>query len=400
MDDTAVDEIPEGDFVPDILANQDSFTEYPSDMVPIDSTAARGILYSVIKLGRLGVGKMVDDEIINIYLKHILIPNSHVQDICCVSTFFFQELYFGNKSASSTTSDHYYDYNSAEPFWDCAALANIVLIPIGHSSHWTLMVFKQNENEIHYHDSLGLPNGREGLEYMEILRRFVESYNQKHSKPRMSKDWNMRGCRHHHVYQKKRKAFNPPFPQRNDYDCGIFLIRYAMCYTSGHKIKSITEDCSLTRMQMKKDLLGLYVHYYKSCVSATVLTLTDGEGSMDSNEHISDRAMGSIVEVNKISDDNRRGEVAGVLTEIVGIVEKRARVVEDLEKTPTKKRRFGDYDLPECGSSKYARATKEFPRVLRNRELTIDDLDDDEVDDMPLYRLARIIRSSMPRSGI
>lgn len=383
IDDTE-DSMLERDFLPEILSKPDAFTVYPADMLPIDSTIAHGIIYSVVKLDRLSIGKRLDDDIINIFLKYIVIPNATVEGVQCVSTFFFHKLYFGNESSDVDTIVHYYNYNSAEPYWDCAAKANIILIPIIHSNHWTLMVLNQNENQIHYHDSLGLDQGRDGLQYMEVLKRFVISYNEKHSRDSNSKkEWVMFGCKHHHKYMTKQNKFKPPFPQRNDYDCGVFLIRYAMCYSNDLPIRKITEDCAPMRAQIKKNLLGLYVHYRKSFPddSVTLGLINDAheEAMKDLNPDgeliLNVDMMPSLDELREAN--NRRAEVSLELVKIVEAVEKHEGVAVPLKSTPSKKRRLGDYELPSYASpSKYSRANREYTRVLRNRLIETEDLDD------------------------
>jgi len=199
----------------------------------------------------------------------------------------------------------------------------------------------------------------------------------------------MHGCRHYHVYDKNKKKYSPPFPQSNGTDCGVFVIKYAMCYAYGHSIKSVTNECSSYREMMKKDLCGLYVHYRNSLSNI-------GDEEMAASEQISDTIIDSINNLyeDSIEQNATRVEVAQVLMKLVEKVEKRERIVERLENTPTKKRRFGDYDLPESGRSKFSRASKEFSRVLRNRVLSVDELDDDEIDNIPLSELAMMCRTS------
>lgn len=351
----AVETPPKLDYLPELLSKPDSFNQDCAGMQPIDSTAANAIERSVFQLDRLGNDQWLDDEIINIYLKHVLVPTSKVEGIGCVSSFFFQKLYLDNKNGSK----HEYKYNAGEPYWRCAADARIILVPMFYCNHWTLLVMDKNKNEMYYHDSLGLSLGREGIEYLTILRQFVASYDNKHSKPLVesNKNWVMFGSRHHHVYDRKRKTYTPPFPQRNQTDCGVFLIRYAMCYAFGHSINEVRTDCFEARAKIKRDLIGLYVLYRKSVIECTT------------------------------SNSPESAEVAEILMELVRIVEKRGRVKESLERTPTKKRRFGDYDLPDSGPFKLSKTTKDFSRVLRNRVVFGDDSDDDALDDVPLTKL-------------
>uniref|UniRef100_A0A915DCT2 Ubiquitin-like protease family profile domain-containing protein n=1 Tax=Ditylenchus dipsaci TaxID=166011 RepID=A0A915DCT2_9BILA len=112
-------------------------------------------------MSRLCPGKMLNDNLINFYLELIADRSKHDDVLPQVSVFHTQ---FYEKLSSEGVSSVKKWTKTMDIF-----LSDLLLIPIHHASHWSLVVVKVSKQRLVYYDSL---HG-DGSKYLSQIKEFL-----------------------------------------------------------------------------------------------------------------------------------------------------------------------------------------------------------------------------------
>jgi len=153
----------------------------------------------------------------------------------------------------------------AIPYWREGA--NLYIVPINiDNTHWTLITVHMDQKCMAYHDSLGMYNGIDGMDYMGSVFYFLQEYqfiiDGNHENAPQKDDWTFYDATHFYSWDDDQKeCLNAP--QKNSYDCGIFLLKFAeLClefdtFNIGEMIMENLPD----RLVIRRAILGLYAKY-------------------------------------------------------------------------------------------------------------------------------------------
>jgi sentrin-specific protease 1 len=187
-------------------------------------------------------GAWLNDEVINVYLE--LLKEREKREpqkfLKChfFSTFFYNRLISGKNG---------YDYNSVRRWTSQKKLGysliecDKIFVPIHKEIHWCLAVINKKEGKFQYLDSLG---GMDD-EVLEVLARyFVDEVKDKSGKDINVSSW--------------KQEFVEDLPvQKNGFDCGMFMIKYADFYSRGLGLCFNQGHMSYFRQRTAKEILKL-----------------------------------------------------------------------------------------------------------------------------------------------
>jgi len=195
----------------------------------IDDFIAKIIHQDIIEGTKLSPEQWVNDNVINIYFKYILQPwaETRGKNIVLVDTYFFQRLFMDNKIPGCSECKTICE--QAIPYWKGGG--DIYIIPINiHNTHWTLITVHVKGKTIAYHDALGIFNGIDGNEFMKSIFLFLREYqfyiDGNYDNAPDEEAWTFYDASHFYLWDNESTTcLNAP--QKNSYDCGIFVIKFA-----------------------------------------------------------------------------------------------------------------------------------------------------------------------------
>ena len=185
----------------------------------VDETVAKVFNQEIKKssLDRLDGIRYLNEDLIDAYLN---ILASKKDGVVAVSTRFYPKV-------KNTIFDALRRAENTNLF-----SFSTILVPIHKGgAHWCLAVVEMNVNKIFYFDSLRRPNE----ECVDNLESFFFS---------------LRGIQH------VEKINDQDMPmQINEYDCGVYVCKYAQVYVQNLSIKFTPEDITKFRQEIKNDIL-------------------------------------------------------------------------------------------------------------------------------------------------
>jgi len=247
------------------ITNIDSIL--PTPFIPIDKDAANFILHSIHDGKLLEPGGWINDECINYYMDHVLEPMAieAKANIQFITTYFFQRLFFDNRTLSEAPEKYAMNFHEALPYWK---EGDQYIIPINVlNEHWALVTIDCPNRIMAFHDSLGSHKGWDGTVFMDVIFNFMKQFEMTYRENEMSAvDWKFMSSKDMYKWNAKTKRFLK-VPQNNGFDCGIFILKYAELFirypeqrnTLHFLIRKHLPDRSL----YKKHFLGLYVEFRK-----------------------------------------------------------------------------------------------------------------------------------------
>jgi len=254
------------------VISEDDFriTSYTGD---IDDADAQMILRDIIRGNLLDPEVWINDDCINCYLNCMLtnLAKELDKDVAFIPTYFFQTLYFDNPNLVG-----YYEsnYEKALPYWKESN--GITLVPINiKNSHWTLLSINKQIKTIEYHDSLGCYNGEHGSRYIDVLLTFMSKYEIKQIGGAFDAgEWTLRSSREIYQWNTSTDKYTD-VPQKNGYDCGLFLIKFAEMIVRHSTLKVLGAEDYPNRQEIKRQFVGLYVKYQSKKFKSTRETIDD-----------------------------------------------------------------------------------------------------------------------------
>ncbi|KAK2358282.1 Ulp1 peptidase [Trifolium repens] len=184
----------------------------------------------------------LNDEVINLYLE--LLKERERRDpqkyLNChfFNTFFYKKLISGKNG---------YDYKSVRRWTTQKKLGyglhecDKIFVPIHQQIHWCLAVINKKEKKLQYLDSL------KGIDtqVLEVLARyFVDEVKDKTGEDIDISSW--------------EKEFVEDLPgQKNGYDCGVFMVKYADFYSRNLRLCFNQEHMPYFRRKTAKEILRL-----------------------------------------------------------------------------------------------------------------------------------------------
>ncbi|MED6106487.1 hypothetical protein PIB30_005117 [Stylosanthes scabra] len=187
-------------------------------------------------------GGWLNDQVIDLYL--VLLKERERRkannSLHChfFSTFFYTKLISGKNG---------YDFNSIRRWTSQKKLGysphecDKLFVPIHQHCHWCLAVINQKEKKFQYLDSL---RGRDTQVLKVLARYFVDEVKDKTGKDIDVSSW--------------EKEFVKDLPeQKNGYDCGMFMIKYADFYSRNMGLCFCQGDMPYFRLRTAKEILRL-----------------------------------------------------------------------------------------------------------------------------------------------
>ncbi|CAI9118818.1 OLC1v1020441C2 [Oldenlandia corymbosa var. corymbosa] len=187
-------------------------------------------------------GAWLNDEVINLYFE--LLKEREKREpqkfLKChfFNTFFYKKLTSGRggynyQSVRRWTSQRKLGYC----IYDC----DKIFVPIHKEVHWCLAVINKKETKIQYLDSLG---GGDSHVMAALSRYIVDEVKEKNGKDLDVSSWG--------------REFVEDLPeQRNGFDCGVFMIKYADFYSRDIGLCFSQDDMPYFRMRTAKEILRL-----------------------------------------------------------------------------------------------------------------------------------------------
>lgn len=115
--------------------------------------------------------------------------------------------------------------------------------------HWSLVTIDMEKKKIQYYDSL--PRSSGGSRIMEKIRDYLQFWCEKEKKP----DLNF-------LRFELEVVKNLP-KQNNEYDCGVFILRYGFCISRNAEINFSQNDIPTYRKEIEMELReGKSIFYY------------------------------------------------------------------------------------------------------------------------------------------
>ncbi|KAK2412059.1 Ulp1 peptidase [Trifolium repens] len=184
----------------------------------------------------------LNDEVINLYLE--LLKERERRDpqkyLNChfFNTFFYKKLISGKNG---------YDYKSVRRWTTQKKLGyglhecDKIFVPIHQQVHWCLAVINKKENKFQYLDSL---KGIDTQVLKVLARYFVDEVKDKTGEDIDISSW--------------EKEFVEDLPgQKNGYDCGVFMVKYADFYSRNLRLCFNQEHMPYFRRKTAKEILRL-----------------------------------------------------------------------------------------------------------------------------------------------
>ncbi|KAH1041456.1 hypothetical protein GLYMA_09G044400v4 [Glycine max] len=184
----------------------------------------------------------LNDEVINLYLE--LLKEREQREpqkfLKChfFNTFFYKKLISGPKG---------YDFKSVRRWTTQRKLGYSLLecdkifVPIHQEIHWCLAVINKKDKKFQYLDSM---KGEDSFVLEKLAKYFADEVNDKTGKHIDVNTW--------------KKEFVKDLPvQKNGYDCGVFMIKYADFYSRGLELCFNQENMSYFRRRTAKEILRL-----------------------------------------------------------------------------------------------------------------------------------------------
>ncbi|KAL8481537.1 hypothetical protein ACS0TY_027878 [Phlomoides rotata] len=192
------------------------------------------------KLQCLKPGAWLNDEVINLYLE--LLKEREKREpgnfLTChfFNTFFYKKLISGGYNFSSVrrwTTQRKLGYSLLE--------CDKIFVPIHKEVHWCLAVINKKDEKFQYLDSLG---GTDERVLNVLARYFVDEVKDKCGKDIDVDSW--------------EREFVTELPeQKNGYDCGMFMIKYADFYSRGIGLCFCQDHMKYFRQRTAKEILKL-----------------------------------------------------------------------------------------------------------------------------------------------
>jgi sentrin-specific protease 1 len=229
----------------DELKKYDVWTKTEEDEVVADKF---NIVLRTTHMKCLRKGKWLNDEVINFFMQllnergkrqlaDIYLPETCKLKYHCFPTWFAVHL-------SGT-----YSYKSVRT-WSRGAKIKIMglqklLFPVHvNRSHWTCCVVDVEHHKIEYYDSLGGRND----DLMANVRRYVQDEAAENGIPHLNMDdW-------------ENVAHEEIPTQANDYDCGMFVLKYMDYITEGLVITFNQGNIEYFRKRVANELANMYVN--------------------------------------------------------------------------------------------------------------------------------------------
>ncbi|KAI0529608.1 hypothetical protein KFK09_002166 [Dendrobium nobile] len=187
-------------------------------------------------------GAWLNDEVINLYFE--LLKEREKREpkkfLKChfFNTFFYKKL---------TSEKHGYDFKAVKRWTTQRKLGyaliecDKIFVPIHKEIHWCLAVINVKDGSFQYLDSLG------GLDnhVLKMLARYLkDEVRDKSGKEIDTLSW--------------KKEFVDELPlQKNGWDCGMFMLKYADFYSRGLKLRFSQEHMAYFRKRTALDILRL-----------------------------------------------------------------------------------------------------------------------------------------------
>nr|XP_023876063.1 ubiquitin-like-specific protease ESD4 [Quercus suber]POE81666.1 ubiquitin-like-specific protease esd4 [Quercus suber] len=187
-------------------------------------------------------GAWLNDEVINVYLE--LLKEREKREpqkfLKChfFNTFFYKKIISGKggydyKSVRRWTSQRKLGYGLIE--------CDKIFVPIHKEIHWCLAVINMKDEKLQYLDSLG---GKDTQVLRVLARYFVDEVKDKSGKDIDLSSW--------------QQEFVEDLPeQKNGFDCGMFMIKYADFYSRGLGLCFSQEHMPYFRQRTAKEILRL-----------------------------------------------------------------------------------------------------------------------------------------------
>ncbi|KAL5158131.1 Ubiquitin-like-specific protease ESD4 [Glycine soja] len=116
-----------------------------------------------------------------------------------------------------------------------------IFVPIHQEIHWCLAVINKKDKKFQYLDSM---KGEDSFVLEKLAKYFADEVNDKTGKHIDVNTW--------------KKEFVKDLPQqKNGYDCGVFMIKYADFYSRGLELCFNQENMSYFRCRTAKEILRL-----------------------------------------------------------------------------------------------------------------------------------------------
>ncbi|KAH1209115.1 Ubiquitin-like-specific protease ESD4 [Glycine max] len=116
-----------------------------------------------------------------------------------------------------------------------------IFVPIHQEIHWCLAVINKKDKKFQYLDSM---KGEDSSVLEKLAKYFADEVNDKTGKHIDVNTW--------------KKEFVKDLPQqKNGYDCGVFMIKYADFYSRGLELCFNQENMSYFRCRTAKEILRL-----------------------------------------------------------------------------------------------------------------------------------------------
>ncbi|CAJ1963396.1 unnamed protein product [Sphenostylis stenocarpa] len=194
------------------------------------------------KLQCLRPAGWLNDEVINLYLALLKEREQRQQQkfLKChfFNTFFYKKLISG---------PHGYDFKSVRRWTSHRKLGYSLLecdkifVPVHQEIHWCLAVINKKDKKLQYLDSM---KGEDSSVLEKLAKYFADEVNDKTGKDIGVNTW--------------KKEFVKDLPvQKNGYDCGVFMIKYADFYSRGLELYFNQENMSYFRRRTAKEILRL-----------------------------------------------------------------------------------------------------------------------------------------------
>ncbi|KAG4946306.1 hypothetical protein GLYMA_15G148700v4 [Glycine max] len=184
----------------------------------------------------------LNDEVINLYLELLKEREQRepLKFLKChfFNTFFYKKLISGPKgydfkSVRRWTSQRNLGYSLLE--------CDKIFVPIHQEIHWCLAVINKKDKKFQYLDSM---KGEDSFVLEKLAKYFADEVNDKTGKHIDVNTW--------------KKEFVKDLPQqKNGYDCGVFMIKYADFYSRGLELCFNQENMSYFRCRTAKEILRL-----------------------------------------------------------------------------------------------------------------------------------------------
>ncbi|KAK8947141.1 Ubiquitin-like-specific protease ESD4 [Platanthera zijinensis] len=187
-------------------------------------------------------GAWLNDEVINLYLE--LLKEREKREpkkfLKChfFSTFFYKRLISGK---------HGYDFKAVKRWTTQRKLGyalsecDKIFVPIHKEIHWCLAVINVKDESLQYLDSLG---GLDNYALKMLARYLVDEVKDKSTKTIDTQYW------------KKESVDDLPL-QKNGWDCGMFMLKYADFYSRGLKLCFGQEHMVYFRKRTALEILRL-----------------------------------------------------------------------------------------------------------------------------------------------